>query len=162
MQESTQPKDQTSAAPFRVRLATIVQEQLGRVGIDVRVQSNDWGTFYGDVKAGRFQMYSLAWVGIKMPDIFRYTFHSDAIPPNGANRGRYRSRAADRDIEQAESAGTLAEQARHYHALQQRVLSDLPYIPLWYEDTVGVFREGVSGYVLNADGNYDGLLGVER
>ncbi len=69
----------TSSDPFRVRIATILQQQLGRVGIEVDVQSYDWGTFYGDIKAGRFQMYSLAWVGVKSPDIFRYAFHSQSL-----------------------------------------------------------------------------------
>ena len=47
---------------------------LAKVGIKVDIQSFDWGTFYGDIKSGRFQMYSLSWVGIKTPDIFRYNF----------------------------------------------------------------------------------------
>ena len=42
------------------------------VGIDVDIRTYDWGTFYGDIKTGNFQMYSLAWVGINLPDIFRY------------------------------------------------------------------------------------------
>ncbi|MHB1241746.1 MAG: ABC transporter substrate-binding protein, partial [Gammaproteobacteria bacterium] len=50
----------TSSDPFRVRLATVIQYQLGQVGIHVHLQSYDWGTFYGDIKSGRFQMYSLS------------------------------------------------------------------------------------------------------
>ena len=92
----------TSSDPFRVRLATIVQAQLGAVGIEVDLQSYDWGTFYGDIKSGRFQMYSLAWIGVKLPDIFRYALHSDSAPPEGANRGRYASERVDRLIEAAE------------------------------------------------------------
>lgn len=152
----------TSAAPFRIRLATIIQAQLTRAGFDVSVRSNDWGTFYGDVKAGRFQMYSLAWVGIKMPDIFRYVFHSSAVPPKGANRGRFRSDVADGLIEDAESSPDLAGQARYYRELQAHVLEALPYVPLWYEDTVQVARTTISGYVVNADGNYDGMLTIQR
>ena len=152
----------TSAAPFRIRLATIIQAQLARAGFDVEVQSNDWGTFYGDVKAGRFQMYSLAWVGIKMPDIFRYVFHSDSIPPGGANRGRLRDPMIDQLIERAERAPTLEGQARLYRELQHRVHTALPYVPLWYEDNVRVSRPGVEGYRLNTDGNYDGLKVVGR
>ena len=131
-------------------------------GFDVEVQSNDWGTFYGDVKAGRFQMYSLAWVGIKMPDIFRYVFHSDSIPPGGANRGRLRDPMIDQLIERAERAPTLEGQARLYRELQHRVHTALPYVPLWYEDNVRVSRPGVEGYRLNTDGNYDGLKAVGR
>jgi peptide/nickel transport system substrate-binding protein len=152
----------TSSDPLRIRLATIIQSQLREVGIDVDLRSYDWGTFYGDIKAGRFQMYSLAWVGIKTPDIFRNVFHSRSLPPQGANRGRYRDPAADRLIERAADLGSLTQQAPVYRQLQARLLQQLPYVPLWYEDHVLVCRADLQGYELAADGNYDGLLAVRR
>ena len=152
----------TSNSPFRVRLATIIQYQLKQVGIQVDVRSYDWGTFYGDIKAGRFQMYSLSWVGLKIPDIFRYVFHSTSLPPNGANRGRYKDAIADAMIEAAESKQNLAEQAKLYQSLQAYLHEQLPYIPLWYEDNILVTAKDISGYTLASDGNYDGLLTVKR
>ncbi len=152
----------TSSDPFRIRLATVIQQQLGEVGIEVDLRSYDWGTFYGDIKAGRFQMFSLSWVGIKTPDIFRYVFHSEAVPPNGANRGRFFDNVSDRLIEQAEAAPRLDDQARHYRQLQARLLQQLPYVPLWYEDHVVVSRRDITGYRLARDGNYDGLVDVKR
>ncbi len=152
----------TSSDPFRVRLATILQEQLGRVGFEVDLRSYDWGTFYADIKAGRFQMYSLAWVGIKMPDIFKYALHSTSIPPAGANRGRFLSTVADRLMEEAENAATLTEQAGYYRRLQEYLLEQLPYVPLWYEDHVFASRDDVVGYSLGHDGNYDGVVEVHR
>lgn len=160
--ESNEPRIvyKTSSDPFRVRLATIIQDQLAQVGIRVELRTYDWGTFYGDIKAGNFQMYSLAWVGIKMPDIFRYVFHSKSIPPAGANRGRFVDAAADQLIEQAESEPQLEQQARYYRELQALVLRELPYVPLWYEDQVLASRRGISGYEVKPDGNYDGLIQV--
>ena len=152
----------TSNNPFRVRLATIIQYQLKQVGIRVDVRSYDWGTFYGDIKAGRFQMYSLSWVGVKIPDIFRYVFHSTSIPPNGANRGRFVDAKADAMIEAAESKQNLAEQAKLYKSLQTHLHEQLPYIPLWYEDNILVTAKNITGYTLASDGNYDGLLTVKR
>lgn len=152
----------TSTNPLRLRIAAAIQHQLGEAGMDVEVRSNDWGTFYGDIKAGRFQMYSLSWVGIKLPDIFRYVFHSEAVPPAGANRGRFRDERSDRLIEAAERAATLEEQARHYRALQARVHELLPYVPLWYEDVVHAARRNVGGFRLAPDGSYDGLAEVFR
>ncbi len=148
--------------PFRLRLATVLQSQLAAVGIEVRLQSYDWGTFYGDIKAGRFQLYSLSWVGIQTPDIFRYAYHSQSIPPEGANRGHYSDALADHLIEQAEAAADPAEQARLYRALQARLLATLPAVPLWYEDQVFAARADIAGYALSANGDYDGLLKTRR
>lgn len=152
----------TSSDPFRLRLATVMQQQLAEVGIKVELKSYDWGTFYGDIKAGRFQMYSLMWVGIKLPDIFRYVFHSSAIPPEGANRGRFIDDETDRLIERAEAATSIELQAVLYQQLQGRLLQKLPFVPLWYEDHVFIARNHVTGYRIARDGNYDGLLYVRR
>lgn len=152
----------TSTDPLRVRIATVIQDQLKSVGIDVELSTYDWGTFYGDIKAGRFQMYSLAWVGIKMPDIFRYTMHSDSLPPAGANRGRFINARADELIESAEVASALSEQAMFYRELQALLLEELPYVPLWYEDHYLVTRAGLEGYAMANDGNYDGLKTLRR
>ena len=152
----------TSSDPFRIRLATIVQSQLREVGIQVALHSYDWGTFYGDIKSGRFQMYSLVWVGINTPDIFRYVFHSTSAPPDGANRGRFASPEVDRLIEEAEAADSIELQAPIYHVLQAQLLQELPYVPLWYEDQILALRQGVENYVIAGDGNYDGLILAQK
>lgn len=152
----------TSSNPLRVRLATIIQYQLGQVGIRVDLNSYDWGTFYGDIKAGRFQMFSLSWVGLNMPDIFRYVFHSDSTPPQGANRGHFADRRTDELIELAESKPDLDEQATVYRELQERLQEQLPYVPLWYEDNLLARRKNITGYTLYSNGDYDGLLTTHK
>jgi peptide/nickel transport system substrate-binding protein len=147
----------TSTNPLRVRIATVIQHQLAKVGIDMQIRTYDWGTFYGDIKAGNFQIYSLAWVGIKMPDIFRYVFHSDSIPPVGANRGRLRNAQMDALIDRAERADELSEQARLYQAIQILALEQLPYVPLWFEDQVLVANDRLNNYRMSRDGNFDAL-----
>jgi len=150
----------TSSDPFRIRLATVIQSQLEAVGVVVDIQSYDWGTFYGDIKSGRFQLYSLSWVGIKSPDIFRYVFHSSAFPPEGANRGRYVNHQVDNLIEAAALETDVDAQADFYQQMQSIIHDDLPYIPLWYEDHVYLSRDTVSGYSMSVDGSYDGLKTV--
>lgn len=150
----------TSTDPFRLRIAHVLQQQLGDVGVEVEIASYDWGTFFGDIKAGRFQMYGLAWVGVNSPDILRYAFHGDALPPGGANRGRYLDPVTDRLIDIADSADDAAAAAA-YREVQRRVHAALVYVPLWYEDNVAALR-GVSGYRPGHDGNYLALQQVVR
>ncbi len=152
----------TSSDPFRLRIATVVQQQLAEAGIEVKIQSYDWGTFYGDIKAGRFQMYSLSWVGVKLPDIFRYAFHSESLPPGGANRGRLQDPRVDTLITRATQEAELPRQAEYYRTLQQHLVQLLPYVPLWYEDQFSVVRADINGYQLATDGNYDALVNVTR
>lgn len=152
----------TSSNPFRIRLATVIQHQLAKVGINVELRTYDWGTFYADIKAGNFQMYSLAWVGINLPDIFRHVFHSESVPPSGANRGRYFNKQVDSLLVSAQNEQRKENQSLLYRQVQEIVFKELPYVPLWFEDHVFIARKSIKGYVVHADGNYDGLLYVER
>lgn len=148
----------TSSDPFRLRVAAIIQAQLAEVGIKLELKSYDWGTFYGDIKGGNFQMFSLTWVGMKSPDSFRYLFHSESVPPKGANRGRYRSAGVDVLIEAGEAATGEAAEINLYQRLQRLLWEELPYIPLWYEHNVAAISHDIEGYQLAADGNFDGLV----
>lgn len=152
----------TSSDPTRIRIATLYQSQLKAIGIDLNIQSYDWGTFYSDIVQGRFQLFSLAWVGIKSPDIFDYAFSSKAIPPNGANRGRYQSSIADDLITRAGQSEDLDQQAQYYRELQAQLRKDLPVIPLWYENQYLVARKNIVGYQLHSDGRYDSLSKVMK
>ena len=152
----------TSSDAFRVRLATVIQQQLQKIGVDIALKTYDWGTFYGDIKSGQFQVFSLSWIGVKTPDIFRYAFHTESVPPQGANRGRYSDAQTDRLIDVADASDDAAIAAENYRALQARLLETLPYVPLWYEDHVFIARRDITGYHMAHDGNYDGLVDVRR
>ena len=152
----------TSSNAFRLRLITVLQQQLNDVGFNVEIQSYDWGTFYGDIKKGNFQMYSLSWVGLNLPDIFRYVLHSDSIPPVGANRGRYENAQVDSWLDQAETESDISRQQQLYFELQSFIHDDLPFIPLWYENNIVAYRNTIHGYTLNSNGHYDGLLSAEK
>jgi peptide/nickel transport system substrate-binding protein len=102
-------------------------------------------------------MYSLSWVGLKLPDIFRYAFHSNSLPPNGANRGRYSDPLTDSLIAAAEIEPDRSRQAEQYRRVQNRLREVLPIFPLWSEDVTVVMRATVRAYKPAADGNYDSL-----
>ena len=162
LQNPLQLEYKTSSDPFRIRIASVFQQQLAEVGIRLTIKSYDWGTFFGDIKSGDFQMYSLTWVGVKSPDIFRYAFHSESQPPKGANRGRLSDAQVDEYIQQASSATSIEDKSHRYAQLQKHLLEELPYIPLWYEDQFYAARDGITGYTLSSDGDYDALKTTSR
>lgn len=140
--------------------ARVIADQLAEVGIGVEVRSFEWGTFFGDVKKGNFQMYSLRWVGLSDPDVFYYIFHSGSLPPSGANRGRYRSEAVDGWIEASREEFDREKRTQLYHAVQRQVAEDCTYASLWWPDNVVVIREGFTGFVPLPGGEYTSLKDV--
>ena len=150
----------TTNIDLRKRIAEALKEQLSRVGIDLEVRTYEWGTFYGDVKQGNFQLYSLEWVGVVDPDIYYNLFHSSSIPPNGNNRGRYRNTEIDKLLEQARRNSALDERKRLYGKIQQLLATDLPYIPMWWKKNVVVRKPEVRGFALYPDGDFGSLKQV--
>ena len=141
----------TSTDAQRVRLATVLQAQLREAGIALEILSLDWGTFFDDVKHGKFQLYGLTWVGIRTPEIYRLAFHSESMPPKGANRGRFEDAVTDQLIAQGD-----------WRAVSERVHALLPYVPLWYEGQFVAMRSNISDYQVKADGSWDGLATVKK
>ncbi|HEY8355217.1 MAG TPA: ABC transporter substrate-binding protein [Methylophilaceae bacterium] len=141
----------TSTDAQRVRLATVLQAQMREAGIALEILSLDWGTFFDDVKHGKFQLYGLTWVGIRTPEIYRLAFHSDSVPPRGANRGRFTDAETDRLIEEQD-----------WRAVSERVHAMLPYVPLWYEGQFAAMRDELTDYHVKADGSWDGLTTVRK
>ncbi len=141
----------TSTDAQRVRLATILQAQMKPAGIDLEIRSLDWGTFFDDVKHGKFQLYGLTWVGIRTPEIYRLAFHSRSVPPAGANRGQLQDKVLDALIDRQDWKGATAR----IHAL-------MPYAPLWYEGQFAVMRTSLEGYRPAPDGNWDGLAVIRK
>ena len=141
----------TSIDAQRVRLATILQAQLAKSGIDLQIKSLDWGTFFTDVKTGNFQVYGLTWVGIKTPEIYAKAFGSANFPPNGFNRGRYADAELDKSLVN-----------ENWLVATKRIHAQLPYIPLWYEGQFVAMQKNIKNYATKADGNWDDLAIITR
>jgi peptide/nickel transport system substrate-binding protein len=141
----------TSTDAQRVRLATILQAQMRPAGIELEIRSLDWGTFFDDVKHGKFQLYGLTWVGIKTPEIYRLAFHSASMPPVGTNRGHLQDAELDALIER-----------QNWQAATERIHTLLPYAPLWYEGQFAAMRRSITNYAPASDGNWDGLASIRK
>ncbi len=144
----------TSQNEVRRRVATVVQEQLRQVGIQVEIQSLEWGTFFSDVKKGNFQLYGLTWVGISDPDIYYHAFHSASAPPDGANRGGYSNARIDRLTEAARREPSREKRRGMYREVQRILARDLPVFPLWAGRNLLVRDRRLRGFELTPDESY--------
>ena len=151
----------TTTQDLRRRIAEVIGDQLAAVGIKLQVLSYEWGTFYGDIKRGNFQLYSLAWVGIADPDLYRLVFHSAMSPPAGHNRNRYRDPELDVLLERGSRITDAARRRRIYARVQRRTARTLPYIPLWWPDNVVLMSQRLEGFEPHPSGELSGLARAE-
>jgi len=150
----------TSTDPTRLRLATAIAAMWQDIGVAVSIESLEWGGFYARIKRGDFQVFSLAWVGIADPDIYRWILHSDMWPPKGSNRGRYANQQVDAWLDMAAAAATQAERRQWYARVEHQMHDDMVYIPLWYDPVVAVSGPRISGFRPEPDGSLRGLMSV--
>ncbi len=152
----------TSTVKERVEIARMIAHQLEKVGISVRVAPYEWATFYRDVRKGNFQIYTLSWVGVSDPDIFHEVCGSSQFPPNGLNRDRYKNAEVDALVEQGRTTMDEGERKKIYSRVQQIVFDDLPYVPLWYEKNVVLYRKGLEGVRVRPDASYRVFMDVGK
>jgi peptide/nickel transport system substrate-binding protein len=144
----------TSQNALRLRIATAIQAQLRNAGIGLDIRSYEWGTFFGDIKKGNFQLYALTWVGLRDPDIFHLAFHSGMTPPDGANRGRYANGEIDRLTEEGQRESDPAARRRIYARVQRILADDLPVLPLWINRNILVRDRRLTGFTVTPDEDY--------
>ncbi len=146
----------TSTDRLRRAVGLVLKEQLSRGGVRVELRALEFGTFFEDVRRGRFELFTLKWGSVMEPDLLRGAFHSANVPGpenhwGGFNRGALRDAALDALLEEA--LRVPREERRALYAQAQRRLEALmPVLPLWHEDSVAVVSSRLEGFEPSAHG----------
>jgi peptide/nickel transport system substrate-binding protein len=135
-----------------------IADQWKRVGVALDLRPLEFATFFSDISRGSFQLYTLRWVGGNNdPDIFELVFGSKKIPPDGANRGRYRNPALDSLLDSARVEMDQEKRKTILWQIQRIVAEDEPYINLWYPDNICVHRSRLTDISIPPGGDYEFL-----
>lgn len=151
-----------STNPLVYRVGQVMQQDLALVGIQLTLQTLEWASFYTAVQNGRAQMYIMNWVGQFGVDVYRQMFNSHQVPPNGLNRGRVNLPELDKLTDALQQEFSPAKQRSLAADIQKLQHHNLLYLPLWRLDRFALMRPEVSGYALDAVGNFTGLLHVKH
>jgi len=139
----------TADQNLRETLQQVVQQQLGDVGIDVRIQNTAAQTFFGEwTVEGNFQMAEWAWVQTPEPTITAL-FAADQIPPKGQNYYRYENERATELMKQSDVTIDEQERARLLEEVQQIMADDLPLIPMYQRPHYYGYDENLQGVEVN-------------
>ncbi len=136
----------TTQGEERRLLAEAFAAMLAQVGIELKILTFEWPTFYSDIQRGNFDLTSLAWIGINDPHHYYRVFDSRMKPPEGLNRGEYSNPRMDQMLEAGEVVLDPVRRKMIYSAVQKLAASDLPYVSLWWQDNVAVISRDVTGF----------------
>jgi peptide/nickel transport system substrate-binding protein len=144
--------------------ATVVQQDLARVGIALDVRTYEFATLYADVVSGNFQLFFLQWTAGSLadPDILRRTFHSSQVPPVGFNRGGFSDPRVDALLDEASATEDDARRLALYQEVQRLVRVQEPYIGLWHKTNFAIAQKTLTGVRLNPQADLLFLKDVQR
>lgn len=143
--------------------AEIIKNYLSQIGINLKIESYEWATFFTDIKKGNFDLCSLTWVGVAdEPDLHHLVFHTKSIPPNGANRGSYSNPKLDSLLTAGRTTLDEVKRKEIYSKVQKIVSYELPYLSLWFDNNILVTQKDIEGFEIYSGGEWYSLKNVYR
>lgn len=132
------------------RAAQMIQAQLKPVGIDVDIQSFEWGTLMQYLSEGRHDMNIMGY-GYGDPDVLYLLFHSSQIG-TGANWVHYSTPELDALLEGQRSATNPAERAQLVADIQRYAVEKALWAPVYVEQYYIAVNKRVKGFKVSRSG----------
>jgi peptide/nickel transport system substrate-binding protein len=134
------------------KIATILKEELDRVGIDMQIRKTEWAVFTTRLNERRFDAVTLAWsMGVES-DPYQIWHSSQA--ERGSNFVGFKNVEADRLIEEARTEFDRKKRIELYRRFSRIVHEEQPYTFLFCrKSTVALHKrfKGVKVYPLGLD-----------
>ena len=134
-----------------VPMATVIQSNLKAVGVNVTLQTMEWGAYLAKLRTKEQELFALSWAaGNEDPDLVMFPLlHSSQWTPNGPNRALYRNAKFDDLLQQARLVTDQGKRAALYRQAQRLLLEDPPWIFVDHEIQVGAVSKRVRGFRLH-------------
>jgi peptide/nickel transport system substrate-binding protein len=115
----------------RMRMAVMIQEQLRRIGVDVRVEQMDYNAFSDRQAARSFDAALASWHLGSTPAGVNQTWTTSAAKKGGLNFGSYSNPVFDRLVDSALSARSLESERAYFRRAYQTIVDDAPAVWLY-------------------------------
>jgi peptide/nickel transport system substrate-binding protein len=134
-----------------VAMSTVVQSNLKAVGVNVTLQTMEWGAFLAKLRTKEQELFALSWMaGTEDPDMVMYPLlHSSQWTPNGPNRALYKNPKFDDLLQQARLTTDQARRASLYKEAQRILVDDAPWVFVDHEIQIAALARRVQGFKLH-------------
>ncbi|MGL5207902.1 ABC transporter substrate-binding protein [Cetobacterium sp.] len=125
------------SSPERVQVATIIQDQLKKIGIDLEIELLEWGAFLSQTGSGNTDMFIMGWGPSTYDGDYGYypNIHTSQMGSNG-NRAFYSNPKIDSLLELARKENDIEKRKGYYKEIQEVLNEDVPLIPLYHGNVV--------------------------
>jgi len=133
-----------------VRAAQLVREQYRKLGIDLRLRTEDIAAINPKLFAHDFELSFMFWTD-QDPDILYREFDSSQID-DGVNWGGYRNPELDRHLRAGRRASDAASRADAYAKAQKLMVEQAVWLPIYAVYDLTAVRKRLSGAVMHPGG----------
>lgn len=139
-------------------MAAAIQSDLAKVGIQVKIQTIEWGAYldkvFVPVDKNDMDMHQMSWIGDNGdPDNFLYILLSGKqMPTAGFNDAYYKNDEVDKLLSEARVTEDKKKRTEMYEKAQELIMADAPWIPVDYEKQIIVTSKKVKNFKLHPTG----------
>ncbi|MDR9391877.1 MAG: ABC transporter substrate-binding protein [Trueperaceae bacterium] len=138
----------TTAYPQDVRAAQVIQAQLAPLGIDVTIDTREFGDWLERQAQGSYDTLILSWLVLLDPDDFFYAQHKS---DGSFNVTGYENETLDDLLLRGRGETEFAARYAIYEQVNREIVRDAPFIYLYNPANVQAYRPAVEGYAARAD-----------
>jgi len=134
-----------------VAMSTVMQSNLKAVGVNVSLQTMEWGAYLAKLRSKEQELFALSWMaGTEDPDMVMYPLlHSSQWTPVGPNRALYKNARFDALLTQARVTTDQAKRAQLYKEAQRILIDDAPWVFVDHEIQIAALTKRVQGFKLH-------------
>ncbi len=146
--------------PNGKKLGELVQADLEKIGVKVKLVTFDWPTYLEKSKKGDHQMVQFGWIGDNGdPDNFMNVLLGCSAIKAGSNYARWCDQKFDQLLQKAKSMTDQKKRSQFYLEAQNIFNQEKPWFPIAYAKQNKVISTLVQGYKIDPFGhdNFEGV-----
>ena len=137
--------------PVRRDTAVILQDQLKQIGIDLAIETVEWGAFLDGTARGDHEMFLLGWGTVtRDPDYGMYELISTATMGAAGNRSFYSNPTVDKLLEEGRTELDPEKRKAIYKEIQEIIRKDIPMYMIIYPLQNVVTQKNIKNFKLDS------------
>ena len=140
--------------PNGKKLGELVQADLAKIGVKVKLVTFDWPTYLEKSKKGDHAMIQFGWTGDNGdPDNFMNVLLGCTAVQAGSNYARWCNKEFDNLLQQAKEDSNVAKRTSLYMKAQEIFAKEKPWYPVAHSKQNKVMSAKVQGYKIDPFGH---------
>jgi len=139
--------------PNGKKMGELMQADLAKIGIKIKLQTFDWPTYLKNSKTGEHQMIQFGWTGDNGdPDNFLNTLLGCGAVEAGSNYARWCDKKFNKLVTDAKITPDINKRTALYKDAQKVFKAEAPWVTIAHSTTYRAMAKNIKGYKIDPFG----------